>query len=300
MKKDKKRRYMILAVLLLAGANVLTGCGSADKKGGQPADSVESVQGAETGQEAENVQDADAYTDKNTDGGTEEGGEIMAPEPETGMGKAGFAGETAKDAQIDFTALQGENPDIFAWIYIPDTQIDYPVLQSEEADDFYENHNAYGKDDSAGAVYIELANLTSMCDFNTVLHGKTQPDENGLFADLYHFADPDFFEEHEQIYLYLDGNVLTYEVFAAYERENTSLIRSYDFTYISGCQQFLDDLYGAREMNKNLREGWEDLTPYHFLITLTTQKEENSDRQFVVVAALIDDAAGTIDRVVFE
>lgn len=207
---------------------------------------------------------------------------------------AGIAAETAKDTQIDFAALKEENPDIFAWIHIPDTQIDYPVLQSEEADDFYESHNAYGQADDSGAIYIELANLTSMCDFNTVLHGKM------LFADLYQFADPDFFEEHEKIYLYLDGNVLTYEVFAAYERENTSLIRTYDFTYTAGCKQFLDDLYGAREMNKNLREGWDDLTPYHFLITLTTQKEDNADKQFIVVAALIDDAAGTIDRVVTE
>lgn len=212
----------------------------------------------------------------------------------------GIASETAKNAQIDFAALKEENPDIFAWIHIPDTKIDYPVLQSEEADDFYENHNAYGKEDDAGAVYIELANLTSMCDFNTVLHGKTGADGSGLFADLYRFAEPDFFEGHERVYLYLDGNVLTYEIFAAYERENTSLIRTYDFTYTSGCRQFLDDLYGARTMNKNLRDGWNDLTPYHFLITLTTQKADDAEKQYVVVAALIDDAAGTIDRVVTE
>ena len=139
-----------------------------------------------------------------------------------------------------------------------------------------------------------------MCDFNTVLHGKTGAEENGLFADLYRFANPDFFEDHEKLYIYLDGNVLTYEIFAAYERENTSLIRTYDFTYMAGCQQFLDDLYGVREMGRNIRDGWDDLTPYHFLITLTTQKEDNPDRQFVVIAALIDDAAGTIDRVVTE
>lgn len=50
----------------------------------------------------------------------------------------------------------------------------------------------------------------------------------------------------------------------------------------------------------NLREGWEGVTPYHFLITLTTQKEENADRQFVVVAIMTEDAAGTIDRIVAE
>lgn len=212
---------------------------------------------------------------------------------------AGIAYETAEDAAIDFEILQGENPDIFAWIYIPGTEIDAPVLQSAEADDYYETHNAYGEDDSGGALYTELANLKSMCDFNTVIHGKAgENGESGLFADLYQFADPDFFEEHEDVYLYLDGNLLTYTVFAAYEREDTSLIRSYDFTYGSGCEKFLADMYGSREMGKNLREGWEEVTPYHFLITLTTRREENAESQFVVLAALVGDAAGTIDRTV--
>ena len=100
--------------------------------------------------------------------------------------------------------------------------------------------------------------FSSFCVVNVIRkwYGVTssQPSlrfKEGLFADLYRFADPDFFKEHEQIYLYLDGNVLTYEVFAAYERENTSLIRTYDFTYLSGCEQFLKDLYATRDMSMN-------------------------------------------------
>lgn len=240
-----------------------------------------------------------------------QGDEVIEPESEAeGSGDIeddsesqrieSFAGEGAQDAQIDFSVLRKENPDIFAWLYIPDTAISCPVLQSGQSDTFYEDHNAYGEEDDTGAVYIELANLTSMCDFNTVLHGKTGADEKGLFADLYRFADPVFFKDHEYAYLYLDGNVLTYEIFAAYERENTSLIRTYDFTYLSGCQQFLDDLYGTRDMAMNLREGWENISAYSYLITLTTQKETNAESQFVVIAVLVQDEAGTINRVVTE
>ena len=107
-----------------------------------------------------------------------------------------------------------------------------------------------------------------------------------------------FFEKHEYAYIYIDGNLLTYEIFAAYEREDTSLIRTYDFTYQSGCQQFIDDLYGTRVMGMNLRESFGEVSPYNFLITLTTKKDAASDKQFVVIAALVGDAAGTIDRVV--
>lgn len=213
----------------------------------------------------------------------------------------GISYETAADSAVDFEALQKENPDIFAWLYIPGTDIDFPVLQSEEADDYYESHNAFGEVGNEGALYTELANLKDMCDFNTVIHGKCSDDgKNGLFADLYQFTDPDFFAEHETAYIYIDGNLLTYEIFAAYERENTSLLRTYDFTYIAGCQDFLDDLYGTREMGMNLREGWTGLTPYHFLITLTTGRGEDANSQHVVLAALVGDAAGTIDRIVME
>ena len=209
--------------------------------------------------------------------------------------------ESAQDAQVDFRALKEENPEIFAWIYIPDTSIDAPVAQSGESDEYYASHNITKENDENGALYIEAANLTSMCDFNTVIHGNTAEDgESGLFAELYQFSDPDYFDSHEQMYLYLEDNVLTYEIFAAYERENNSLIRTYDFTYLSGCDLFLKDMYGIRSMNMMIRSGWEDVTPYHFLVTLTTSRGKDSDSQFVVLAALIEDPAGTIDRAVME
>ncbi len=246
---------------------------------------------------------ADKETDKTDNEGkiAQTGVEQDGAESVAGnSGNGSIESESADDAEINFAVLQEENPDIFAWLQIPGTSIDCPVLQSEQADDFYETHNAYGEEDTTGAAYTELANLTNMCDFNTVIHGKAGKDGNGLFADLYRFSNPDFFENHEYAYIYLDGNLLTYEIFAAYERENTSLIRTYDFTYISGCQKFLDDLYGNRDMSMKIREGWENVSPYNYVITLTTQREENIDKQFVVIAVLTNDAAGTIDRMVIE
>ena len=213
--------------------------------------------------------------------------------------ETGFAGESAADTVVDIAALQEENPDIFGWLYIPGTDIDYPVLQSEQADDYYENHDAHGVENAEGALYTELANGKNMCDFITVVHGKCSTDgREGQFSQLYRFLDRDFFEENEDAYIYLDGNLLTYRIFAAYEREDTSLIRSYDFSYLSGCQQFLDDFYKDRQMGKNFREGWEGLTPSHFLVAFTTTK--GSGKQLVVLAALVDDAAGTIRRAVIE
>ena len=289
MKKFRNRLAVLAATAMTAV--LLGGCG-----GKEDPDSGNAGMAEARGEEGDTVQTPE---EAGNGPGEEEG--IFAGE---GEGKAeqsdtGIAGESAKDTQVDFEALKKENPDIFAWLYIPGTDIDCPVLQSTQADDFYESHDAYGKESGEGALYTELANLTNMCDFNTVIHGKAPLDgEKGLFTDLYEFGNPDFFENHKDIYLYMEGNLLTYTVFAAYEREDDSLIRSYDFTYGGGCEKFLADLYGAREMGKNLREGWGGITPYNFLITLTAGSGADADRQFVVVAALTGDAAGKIDRAV--
>ena len=210
-----------------------------------------------------------------------------------------FDNESAADTRVDIPALQEENPDVFGWLYIPGTDIDDPVLQSEQADDYYEEHNALGEESEEGALYTELANGKNMCDFMTVVHGKCSADgTEGQFSQLYQFLDQDFFENNPYAYFYIDGNLLTYCIFAAYEREDTSLIRSYDFSYLSGCQQFLDDFYGDRQMGKNLREGWDGLTPSHFLVAFTTTR--GSGKQLVVLGALIGDAAGTIEGAVIE
>lgn len=251
--------------------------------------------------EKEVVSETDAVKDAGTEASPLDAAKEDTAGDDTAGNDTGIAGETARDAKIDLPALQAENPEIFGWLHIPGTSVDAPLLQSAQGDDYYETHNAEKEPDPGGALFIEAANLSSMCDFNTVIHGRASEDgESGLFADLYQFADPDFFDSHEQMYVYLDGNVLTYEIFAAYERENTSLLRTYDFTYIAGCSQFLEDLYSIRDMNMMIRTGWDEVTPYHFLVTLTSTKGEEPDRQFVVLAALIEDPAGTIDRAVTE
>ena len=207
--------------------------------------------------------------------------------------------ESATDSFVYFPDLISENSDIFGWIYVPGTGIDYPVLQSSEGDDlFYKTHNAHGQEDPNGAIYIEAANLKNMCDFNEVLHGKTNAD-NTMFSDLNKFLDRAFFEENEYIYLYTEDTVLVYVVMAAYQRRNTRLIQEYDFSYASGCQEFIDEIYSDRTMGKNIRKGWEEgLAPENFIITLSTIDEVGTGKQTVVIGCLAADMNGVIDRVV--
>ncbi len=211
----------------------------------------------------------------------------------------GITYETAADGRVDFDALQEENPDIFAWLYIPRTGIDLPVLQSPVSDEFYKTHGADGKENTDGALYTEMPNMMDMCDFNTVIHGSDEG-EKSLFASLHKLEDPIFFEENKEFYIYLKDNVLTYEIIAAYYDDGSDILRRFDYTTYQGCEAWLEQLYGIREMGKQQREGWEGLTPWHFFVTLAGSVSSQSGKQYVVIGVLTGDAAGQIDRIILD
>lgn len=206
------------------------------------------------------------------------------------------AAQSAGNAHIDFASLQASNDEIIAWLQVPGTSIDCPVLKSSESDDYYRNHNSNKESDEAGAAYIEMAQESGFIDFNTVIHGHGG---EGIFGELTNFANPDFFEKHQDMYIYLPDNQLTYAIWAVFERDNTSLIRDYSFAEAKGDREFLDYVYNGRIVGKQVREGWEDLTEYNFLVTLTID-EPGDDKQLVVIGAMTNDAAGTIDRDIVE
>jgi len=262
------------AALLLVVSGV--GCGKdADKQVDRAEETDAGVEDTETG---ENTSDGDGADNAVTASNTSDPDAIKA-------------------RNIDIPALAAENEEIFGWLTVPGTDIDCPILQSAIADDFYMTHNSKKEADESGALYIEMANMTNMCDFNTVIHGNGG--EKGLFRELVNFENPDFFDENETFYVYIDGDVLTYEIWGCMERDNTSLIRTYDFTYASGCRQFMEDVYGSKIVGKQIRNGWEQLSEYNFMVTLTID-DPDSDRQLVVYGTLIEDPAGIIDRVIEE
>ena len=276
----------ILVSVAIAVFLTAVGCGSPDGQRGGSAESSEEKNAAD-GQEG----NGDGLQDMALEFGT--GNDNVNGESGTGL-----AGESAADGHVDFEVLQEENPDIFAWLYVPGTDIDYPVLQSPVSDDYYKSHGQNGQEDESGALYTEMPNMMNMCDFNTIIHGKDNEDGD-LFAGLHKFEDPDFFEKNEEFYIYLPDNVLTYEVFAAYYDDGSDILRRFDYTTYAGCEAHLEQIYAAREMGKQLREGWEDLMPYHFLVTLDGSVREDG-KQYVVIGALTGDAAGVIDRVILD
>ena len=130
-----------------------------------------------------------------------------------------------EEAPIDFAWLRDVNPELYAWIYIPDTQIDYPIGQhAGEDQEYYLHHDLYGTPQFAGCIFSQAPNALDFSDPVTVLYGHNM--KNGsMFQNLYFFLqDPDFFNSHKYIYLYMDGKTLVYEVISAYYSDNLNLL----------------------------------------------------------------------------
>lgn len=218
----------------------------------------------------------------------------------SGCGSAQTAmDQTAIGGHIDFDRLTELNPEIFAWVYVPGTGIDQPVLQSVESDTYYENHNWEREEDEEGSLYTEMANLMNMCDFNTIIHGHTTENET-MLSGLHKFGEKNFFDHNGQVYVYLPDNVLTYEVIACHTEDRHSIIRDYDLTDYKECEQYIEDMQNFANDNGIYREGWEGITPYHFMLSFVTDCSEDENKQYVVTAVLVRDTAGTINRTVYQ
>lgn len=126
---------------------------------------------------------------------------------------------TALAAPPDFKELKAQNPDIYAWLYIPGTDINYPVCQSTN-DVYYLTHNTQGQLDANGALYTESKyNTRTFQDAVTVIYGH-----NMRSGKMFGFLEETFREgftgrSEAIVYLPAIGNTPPreqhYELFAA-------------------------------------------------------------------------------------
>ena len=189
---------------------------------------------------------------------------------------------------INFKELTNLNPDLYAWIRIPGTSIDNPVAQSSNNDqNYYLHHNYLGNYEFAGTIYSQRHNTKYFLDRVTVLYGHNML--NGtMFADLHKFSDEDFFEENDVMYIYIDGHILTYKIFAAYEYDDRHILNSFEFHNDEVYTQYLNDCLNPRSSNSVVREGVE-LTKEDRILTLSTCTNYNSNKRFLVQGVLIND-----------
>lgn len=189
---------------------------------------------------------------------------------------------------IDFEGLWEVNPEIYAWLRVPDTNIDYPVLQHMEDDQsYYLTRDIYGKSNQAGSIYTEYYNSKDFQEPNTVLYGHNM--KNGsMFHNVRYFADREYFDGHEELYIYLPGKILKYQIIACYEYDDRHLLGSFDFHDEAVFAEYLEEIMNPRSMYAMIREGVE-LTTEDKLVTLSTCVANKPNNRRLLQAVLVEE-----------
>lgn len=259
----KKRRWMVLAGILLLAAAVCGGIG------------VKSwLEEKHAGKEYEDLREQ-AVTEK-----------VEKPTPTPEQKEEVIPTDTPEPVEIpiDFQGLQEKYPDVFAWIRIPGTGIDYPIVQREGDNSYYLNHTLEGKKKPEGAIFTEDYNRKDFTDPNTVIYGHNM--KNGsMFRGLHDYRDRKFFRDHQELVIYLPDQILHYQIFAAYVYDNRHLLQSFSFENKDVYESYLQSIFRKKDMESIVDDSAE-VTGEDRIITLSTCNG-NDNQRYLVQAVLL-------------
>ena len=197
--------------------------------------------------------------------------------------------DTIQTGTVDFEALREDNPDIYAWIYIPDTHINYPVCQRADSNDYYLTHTAEGEESEVGAIFSEPQfNHADMNDRVTVLYGH-----NGyastMFSDLHEYGRRDYLDAHDKIYVYAPDGVRTYQVFSAFSAGERHIMDAFDFQSEAGFDAFLGYLKQPEAIDAQVTDA--EVTADDKILILSTCNTGvvESQGRYLVCGVLVDE-----------
>ena len=178
---------------------------------------------------------------------------------------------------IDWEKLKRQNGDIYAWIEIPGTAVDNPVLQSSDGkpEDYYMNHYYMGDYGIAGSIYSRKGTAEDFSDPVTVIYGHNMVN-GSMFAGIRNFEDPDFFQKHDTITIYLQGRILSYRIMAYYVGGREHIQETWHPEREDGVLAYGKEILSGR--HGGCRRKNEKLTASGKILTLSTCSSGNSRR----------------------
>lgn len=183
---------------------------------------------------------------------------------------------------VDFTALLKQNPDVCAWVVVEGTAINYPILRSgaDKAEDFYLDHDLNGREKKAGSIYIQRLNSADFSDANTLVYGHNMLN-GSMFGTLKRFRDANFFNENDDIAVYLPDRVLKYKICSAFLFDDRHILDSYNCNTARGMEAYINDILNPQTSVKNVRKDRELNLDDRF-ITLSTCGSKEKERYLVI------------------
>lgn len=190
---------------------------------------------------------------------------------------------------LDWNALAGQNPDIYAWVCVPDAGVDYPVVQHNSDDAYYLDHNIDGSEGLPGTIYTEPSYTSkNFDDHNTVIYGHNM--KNGaMFAGLHAFESADSFSGDHYIFIYTPSEVFVYRIFAAYEYSSIHLLANSDMSNIYNYEAYIKDIFDYFQFTDRVCEYRDDIevTKEDLMITLSTCTNPSNDNYRYLVQGVL-------------
>lgn len=188
---------------------------------------------------------------------------------------------------IDFTSLQAQNDEIYAWIKVEDTDVDYPIVQNSSDDEFYLKHKAEDKSWSAsGAIYTELVNGKAFKDPVTVIYGHNGYGDT-MFTTLHKFEDEEFFNSHPYFYIYTPDRKLTYQVVSAFKYDDRHIMNSFNFADTAVLREFQEYIQNPDSALKNVRTDLDKpITTSSKIVILSTCITNQKSSRYLICGVL--------------
>lgn len=189
------------------------------------------------------------------------------------------------DKAYDWAALEKQNSDIMAWLYVPNTNISYPVLQEQTFGEYYyATHDVYHNKIISGGIFTP--NTAGDEDAHFLILGHNMKNDT-MFGTLDYYKTKSFCSSNPYIYIYYPDRTEKWQVWTAYQTMMDDAV--YDLPYQFGSVEY-DALIASMDKNK-----WYETTATKPSIndrTLTLSTCDNFDGEhegrFIVNAVLVE------------
>jgi len=191
-------------------------------------------------------------------------------------------GMPLEQRKIDFDKLRSINQEIIAWITIPDTNIDYPVTRGED-NDFYIAHGFDGKENKAGAIFVDVNNAPDFSDRNTIIYGHNMKG-GSMFQNLHEYEKAGFYEAHPFVFIYTpDGEEHIYRIFAAHKTAEDADTYTIGFPDDEALGEYVARMKGISDFPSDVEVGPDD-----DIITLSTCVSGEETNRYVLQAVKME------------
>lgn len=186
-----------------------------------------------------------------------------------------------KDIHPQLKKWKEKNKDIYAWLSIADTNIEYPIVMEHEKG-YYLNRDYEKEKSSYGSIYSEAVSSPLLTDVQTIFYGHNMRD-GSMFGSLAKFLEPEYFNEHREIKVYLEWETRTYEIIAAYVYTDRHPLEGMGTKELT-TKDYIDTVIShADKAGGNV---WEETIPDGNILTLSTCHDLDNSKRVLVQGVL--------------